>query len=105
MGRCAAYLLAGTVAPRHPPGKRLGGNHDTLERAVHYERSATELADDLEVSKALKNIVDVKSASGEWYTITIPKNERALKADPNEAAWRLSHQAAHESVLSNPCLV
>ena len=66
------------------------------------EVSATELADGLEVSKALKNIVDVKSASGEWYTITIPKNERALKADPNEAAWRLSHQAAHESVLSNP---
>jgi len=66
------------------------------------EVSATELADDLEVSKALKNIVDVKSASGEWYTITIPKNERALKADPHEAAWRLSHQAAHESVLSNP---
>jgi hypothetical protein len=53
------------------------------------EVSATELADDLEVSKALKNIVDVKSASGEWYTITIPKNERALKADPNETAWRL----------------
>ena len=66
------------------------------------EVSATELADGLEVSKALKNIVDVKSASGEWYTITIPKNERALRAAPNEAKWRLSHQAAHESVLSNP---
>ena len=69
---------------------------------VQTEVCATELAGDLEVSKVLKNIVDVKSASGEWYTISIPKNERALKADPNEAAWRLSHQAAHESVLSNP---
>ena len=66
------------------------------------EVSATELADDLEVAKVLKNIVDVKSASGEWYTISIPKNERALSKDPHEAEWRASHQAAHEAVLANP---
>ena len=66
------------------------------------EVSAAELADDLEVAKVLKNVVDVKLASGEWYTITIPKNERALKNDPHEAEWRAAHQAAHESVLANP---
>jgi hypothetical protein len=66
------------------------------------EASATELADNLEVSKALKNVVDVKSANGEWYTIVIPKNEQALKHDPHEAEWRAAHQAAHESVLANP---
>ena len=65
------------------------------------EVSATELQG-LEVSKALKNIVDIKSESGEWYTITIPKNKKALDKDPNAAQWHLSHQAAHESVLSNP---
>ena len=66
------------------------------------EVSATELQGNLEVSKALKNIVDIKSESGEWYTITIPKNKKALDKDPNAAQWHLSHQAAHESVLSNP---
>ena len=66
------------------------------------EVSATELQGNLEVSKALKNIVDIKSESGEWYTITIPKNKKALDKDPNAAQWHLAHQAAHESVLSNP---
>jgi len=66
------------------------------------EVSAAELAENLEVSKVLKNVIDVKSASGEWFTITIPKNERALRNDPHEAEWRAAHQVAHESVLANP---